>query len=325
MKKNIAVVAGGYSSEREVSHRSAAFVMKCLENSDYYPWMVDISIEKWELIDSDQNRYDIDKSDFSAIIQGQKISFEAAYIMIHGTPGEDGKLQGYFDMIGIPYSSCSASTSSLTFNKYYCNKFLSQEGIEVAASTRILTGDSWNAEKLVADLGLPMFIKPNAGGSSFGVTKVKAVDQVDKAIEAAFAEGDEVLCEAFMDGREFTCGALVYNGEVMALPATEVITENEFFNYEAKYVVGKALEITPARLDDKETHELQKLTQRIYHLLDCDGIIRADFIYDGTVFRLLEVNTVPGMTETSFIPQQIRAAGFKETDILVSIINDILN
>ncbi|QZE13527.1 D-alanine--D-alanine ligase [Halosquirtibacter laminarini] len=322
--KNIAVIAGGYSSEREVSLRSAAFVMKCLHETHYTPWLIDISEKEWVVL-HESTKIVVDKNNFSFCLNDKSIIMDGAYIIVHGTPGEDGKLQGYLDMIGIPYSGCSAATSSLTFNKYFCNQFLSNQEIEIAPSKRILSGDTWDAQALVEQLGLPMFIKPNAGGSSFGVSKVKWIDHVDDAIKLAFQEGEEVLCESFMQGREFTCGALLHGNKVLMLPVTEVIPENEFFNYESKYVEGKAQEITPARLSDEETVLIQSLTHKVYRALDCRGIIRADFIYDGEVFRLLEVNTVPGMTETSFIPQQIRAAGFTETEILVSILDNILN
>ncbi|QZT36490.1 D-alanine--D-alanine ligase [Halosquirtibacter xylanolyticus] len=325
MKIDIAIIAGGYSSEREVSLRSAAFVMKCLESTAYQPWLVDISDNEWKVTSHKGESYSVDKNNFTSMVGAQKIAFKAAYIIVHGTPGEDGKLQGYFDMIGIPYSSCNAATSALTFNKYYCNQFLRSEGFTVAKSHRLLKGDMWDSNEMVESLGLPIFVKPNAGGSSFGVTKVKELEQLDRAIKLAFDEGEEVLCESFMGGREFTCGALHFHGKLTAFPVTEVITENEFFNYEAKYVVGKADEITPADLSSEETLEIQSLTKKLYRSLDCSGIIRADFIYDGKIFRLLEVNTVPGMTETSFIPQQIRAAGYTETSILVAILDELLN
>ena len=267
----------------------------------------------------------LNKNDFSFTYKGVKNTFDFAYITIHGTPGENGLLQGYFDMLGIPYSCCGVLAAAMTFNKYTCNHYLKGFGVRVAESVLLRKSDiGYQASEIVEKVGLPCFIKTNVGGSSFGVTKVKTAEEVQPAIDKAFAEGDEVICETFMKGIEITCGVYKTKNKAVAFPITEVVTSNEFFDYDAKYN-GQVDEITPARIPDEVRNKVQALTLKIYDILGCKGIIRVDYILtEGWTINLLEVNTTPGMTATSFIPQQIRAAGLDIKEVLSDIIEDQL-
>ena len=330
MKRKIAIVAGGDSSEYEVSLRSAAGIQSFLSNQQQYlttivllrgqDWRAQVGEDEWVVMD---------KNDFSYVHNGEKQNFDFAYITIHGTPGENGLLQGYFDMIGLPYSCCGVLAAAMTFNKYTCNHYLKGFGVRVAESVllrREAMCDSLGArgKEIVEKVGLPCFIKTNVGGSSFGVTKVKTEDEVEPAIAKAFAEGDEVICEAYMKGVEITCGAYKTKEKAVAFPITEVVTSNEFFDYDAKYN-GQVDEITPARIPDEVRDEVQALTLKIYDILGCKGIIRVDYILtENWTINLLEVNTTPGMTATSFIPQQVRAAGLNIGQVLSEIIEDTL-
>jgi D-alanine-D-alanine ligase len=321
-KKNIAVITGGDSSEYVVSVRSGANVFNAIDRSLFNPFLVRIRGNEWIVLDGDNKVVDVDKSDFSFVINGRKIKTDYAYIIIHGTPGEDGILQGYFGMLGISYSSCGVQSAALTFNKYFCNNYLRSFGIPIAKSIRVTLGEKYNASQIVEELGLPLFVKPNAGGSSFGITKVKRLEKLVEAINKAMDESPEVIIEQFIDGNEFSCGVLRTKSRKIVFPVTEVIPQNEFFDYEAKYKPGLADEITPARLALDLTHKIQSLSSRIYDLCSCRGIVRIDYILKNETFYFLEVNTTPGMTETSFIPQQIKAMGLNLTDLLTEIIND---
>jgi len=321
-KKNIAVVAGGDSSEYVVSVRSGTNVMKAINQELFTPWLIRIKGEEWIVLDGEIQIADIDKSDFSFTVDEQKYKFDYAYIIIHGTPGEDGILQGYFEMLKIPYSTCGVQSSALTFNKFFCNNYLKSFGIPMANSVRLIAGERYSAAGIVDSLGLPLFVKPNAGGSSFGVTKVKKEEDLVEAVNKALDESPEVIIEQFIDGSEFTCGVVKTGERKLVFPVTEVIPKNEFFDYEAKYIPGMAEEITPARISESLTLDIQRRSAEIYDLCSCKGIVRVDFILRGDTFYFLEVNTVPGMTETSFIPQQIKAMGLNLTDLLTDIIND---
>jgi len=321
-KPNIAVIAGGDSSEFIVSQRSGANVFKAVDTEKFTPWLVEMQNDRWEVFSKGQKLTDIDKSDFSFKLDGEKISFDFAYITIHGTPGEDGILQAYFELIGIPYSTCDVHSSSLTFNKWFCNNYLRSFGITMAQSIKLLKGADIQTKSIVKKLGLPVFVKPNAGGSSFGVSKVKTIDQLEDAIHKSWTESDEALIESFIDGKEFTCGAVKLKGEITVFPVTEVLPKNEFFDYEAKYTPGAAEEITPARLPKNLFDKCQQLTAEIYNLCECSGIVRVDFILKDGVFYFLEVNTTPGMTATSFIPQQINAMGATLQEIITQIIEE---
>jgi len=321
-KKNIAIVAGGDSSEYVVSVRSGANVLQAINRGLFAPWLVRIRGEEWIVLDGENRVAEIDKSEFSFTVAGEKYRFDYAYIIIHGTPGEDGILQGYFEMLRIPYSTCGVQSSALTFNKYFCNNYLKSFGVPMASSVRLMAGERYSAARIVESLGLPLFVKPSAGGSSFGVTKVKQAEDLVEAVNKALDESPEVIIEQFIDGSEFTCGVVKVGERKLVFPVTEVIPKNEFFDYEAKYIPGMADEITPARISEALTLDIQKRSAEIYDLCSCKGIVRVDFILRGDVFYFLEVNTVPGMTETSFIPQQIKAMGLSLTDLLTDIIND---
>ena len=322
MKKNIAIVAGGDSSEVVVSLKSAAGLHSFMDKQRYNLFIVTIVGQTWQVEWSDNEKIEIDKNDFSFSRNGVKTIFDFAYITIHGTPGENGILQGYFDLIGLPYSCCGVLAAAITFNKFTCNQYLKSFGVKVAESLVLRAGQSVSDEEVALKIGFPCFVKPNVGGSSFGVTKVKTIEQVQPAIAHAYAEGSEVMIEAFMAGTEITCGVYKTKTKSQVLPITEVVSENEFFDFDAKYK-GQVQEITPARISDSLTNRVQKLTSAIYDILGCKGIVRIDYIIsEGEVINLLEVNTTPGMTATSFIPQQVAAAGLDIKDVMTEIIEN---
>ena len=324
MKKVIAIVAGGYSSEHDVSLRSAEGILSFMDNEKYDSYVVDIEKNKWTARYGDE-LCPINRSDFSFTASDGQHKFDFAYITIHGTPGENGILQGYFDLIGIPYSTSDVLIESMTFNKFALNNFLrSFPELHISDSIMVRKGEAMPVEAdIINRLGLPCFVKPNAGGSSFGVTKVKTAEALIPAIEKAMHESDEVLIEKIMVGTEITCGAYKQGGEVITFPITEVVTSQEFFDYDAKYN-GKVSEITPARITDETAKRVSEMTRHIYKILGCYGLIRIDYILSGEAgneqINMLEINTTPGMTATSFIPQQIRAAGRKPGDVLSEII-----
>ncbi len=324
MKKNIAIVAGGNSSEVVVSLDSAAGLYSFIDKKRFNLYVVTIVGQTWQVEWSDTEKIAIDKNDFSFTQNGVKTNFDFAYITIHGTPGENGILQGYFDLIGLPYSCCGVLAAAITFNKFTCNQYLKGFGVKVSESLVLRAGQTVSDEEVAQKIGFPCFVKPNVGGSSFGVTKVKSIEQVQPAIAHAFAEGEEVMIEAFMAGTEITCGVYKTKNKSHVLPITEVVSENEFFDFDAKYK-GQVQEITPARISDALTERVQKLTSAIYDILGCKGIVRIDYIIsEGDVINLLEVNTTPGMTATSFIPQQIAAAGMDIKDVMTEIIENEL-
>lgn len=324
MKKNIAVVYGGDSSEFVVSVNSSKNVYESIDKTVFNVWKVQLKGNDWDVYENDEVLGPIDKSDFSFLKNGEKIRFDFAYITIHGTPGEDGKLQGYFELVKIPYSTCNVYSSALTFNKYFCSNYLRNFGVPMAKSVRLFKGEPVDADQLIGELGLPLFVKPNAGGSSFGVTKVKEKSQLLGALEMAMKESHDILVEQFIDGKEFTCGLVKLSDQEIIFPVTEVIPQNEFFDFEAKYTKGKTDEITPARISPELTQKVQQLSSRIYDLCDCSGIVRIDYILKDGEFYFLEVNTTPGMTATSFVPQQIAAMNRNLGEILGLIIQDKL-
>ena len=324
-KRTIAIVAGGDSSELVVSLRSAQGIYSFIDKDRYNLYIVEMEGKRWEVVLPDGNKTLIDRNDFSFVENGEKKSFDFAYITIHGTPGENGILQGYFDLIGMPYSSCNVLVSAITFNKFTCNQYLKGFGIRVSESMILRKGFEILDEEVINKVGLPCFIKPNAGGSSFGVTKVKTKEDIQPAIEKAFGESDEVMIEAFMKGTEITCGCYKTKDKEVVFPITEVVTGNEFFDYDAKYN-GQVEEITPARIPEETAERVRLLTSAIYDILGCSGIIRIDYIItEGEKVNLLEINTTPGMTATSFIPQQVRAAGLDIKDVMTDIIEDHFN
>ena len=321
-KRTIAIVAGGDSSELIVSLRSAQGIYSFIDKEKYNLYIVEMEGKRWEVVLPDGSKTPIDRNDFSFLEGGEKKNFDFAYITIHGTPGENGILQGYFDLIGMPYSSCNVLVSAITFNKFTCNQYLKGFGIRVSESMILRKGFEILDEEVINKVGLPCFIKPNAGGSSFGVTKVKTKEDIQPAIEKAFGESDEVMIEAFMKGTEITCGCYKTKNKEVVFPITEVVTGNEFFDYDAKYN-GQVEEITPARIPEETAERVRLLTSAIYDILGCSGIIRIDYIItEGEKVNLLEINTTPGMTATSFIPQQVRAAGLDIKDVMTDIIED---
>jgi len=287
MKKNIAIVAGGDSSEVVVSLKSAAGLYSFMDKERYNLFIVTIVGQTWQVEWSDTEKIAIDKNDFSFTRNGVKTNFDFAYITIHGTPGENGILQGYFDLIGLPYSCCGVLAAAITFNKFTCNQYLKGFGVKVSESLVLRAGQTVSDEEVAQKIGFPCFVKPNVGGSSFGVTKVKSIEQVQPAIALAFAEGAEVMVEAFMAGTEITCGVYKTKTESHVLPITEVVSENEFFDFDAKYK-GQVQEITPARISDATTERVHKLTSAIYDILGCKGIVRIDYIIsEDDVINLL--------------------------------------
>ena len=325
MKKNIVIVAGGDSSEVIVSLKSAEGIYSFLDKDKYNVYIALVKKGEWAVKLPNGEYTPIDKNDFSFHEDGQVRHFDFAYITIHGTPGEDGRLQGYFDMIEMPYSSCGMFVSALTFNKYACNHYLKDFGVKIAESIHLFKGQTVAEEEVLNRLGLPVFVKPNDGGSSFGVTKVKELSVLQPAIAKAFEEGKEVVIESFIDGTEVTCGCYKTAKKEVVFPVTEVVTDNEFFDFDAKYN-GQVQEITPARISVELTEKIQRETSRIYDILGAKGLIRVDYIIpaDGEP-KLLEINTTPGMTVTSFIPQQVRAAGLDIKNVLTEIIENEFN
>ncbi len=322
MKRTIAIVAGGDTSEYEVSLRSAQGIYSFIDKEKYALYIVGMHGLDWHVQLPDGRTVPVDRNDFSFRLDGQQVKFDFAYITIHGTPGEDGRLQGYFDMLRIPYSCCGVLAAALTYDKFACNQYLRAFGVRIAESLLLRQGQTITDDEVVEKIGLPCFIKPSLGGSSFGVTKVKTREQIQPAIAKAFEEAQEVVVEAFMDGTELTCGCYKTKEKEVVFPITEVVSHNEYFDYKAKYN-GESDEITPARIPDELADRVKKLTSAIYDILGAQGIIRVDYIVtEGSKINLLEVNTTPGMTATSFIPQQVRAAGLDIKDVMTDIIEN---
>ncbi len=322
MKRTVAIIAGGDSSEHEVSMNSAKGIYSFIDKEKYNLYIVELSKKAWEAVLEDGSRSKIDKNDFSFMDGDKKIKPDFAYITIHGTPGENGILQGYFELLDIPYSTCDVLISAMTFSKFTLNQYLKGFGVRVAESMLVNKHFGIDDKEVIEKIGLPCFIKPNASGSSFGVTKVKTPEQIQSALKEAFAESDDVMIEAFMDGIELANGCYKTKEKSVVFPITEVVSDNEFFDYNAKYK-GEVTEITPARLSHELTDRVQKLTSAIYDILGCKGIVRIDYIItEGEKINMLEINTTPGMTATSFIPQQVRAAGIDIKDVMTDIIED---
>ena len=328
MKKRIAIVAGGDSSEYVVSLRSAQGIWSFLNHDKYEVSIIVIKGTDWKLVQYDGKDYDwtltwqVDREDFSVTKDGEKKTFDFAYIIIHGTPGENGILQGYFEMIKMPYSCCGVLAASLTCSKFVCNRYLSTFGIPVAKSILLRQGDNVGTDECIAQLGLPVFVKPNGGGSSYATFKIKTAEELQPAIAEAKNEATgEVIIESFMQGTEITCGCYMSREGLRALPITEVVSKKEFFDLDAKYN-GAVEEITPARISPEMTAKVQELTKKIYGYVGAKGIIRVDYIIIGDTPHLLEVNTTPGMTATSFIPQEVRAAGLDIADVMDDVIDN---
>ena len=325
MKKVIAIVCGGDTSEHDVSMRSGRGIESFIDADKYNVYLVEIHAGQWNALLHEDKRSPVDRNDFSFIDEnGNKVRPDFCYITIHGAPGENGILQGYFDLIGMPYSTSGVLVEALTYDKFALNNYMRSLGVKVADSMLIRKTNSHEVsdEDIISRIGLPCFVKPASGGSSFGTTKVKTAEQLRPAIDKALVEGEDVMVEAFMKGTEITCGCYKTKSVSHVFPITEVVTTNEFFDYDAKYN-GQVQEITPARISEHLTERVQKLTSALYDILACYGIIRIDYIItEGDVINLLEINTTPGMTPTSFIPQQVRAAGLDIKDVMTDIIEN---
>ena len=317
--KKVAVIDGGYSKEKAISIKSAKTVFDNLDRTKFDPTRVLVDENEWTAYDED-GRYSINKNDFSFIKNTTKHNFEYAFIVIHGTPGEDGKLQGYLDMVGIPYNTSSAAIMALTFQKFHCNQFLKNFGINVPDAELIKEGDNINEQEILKKVGLPSFVKPTDGGSSFGVTKVKKESELIPAIKEAFNHGSEVVVEDAIEGREVTCGVFRNGKEIQALPITEIIPENEYFDYDAKYN-GKSKEVTPADLDNQMAKSIKELTIKIYGILGMRGIVRMDYIVNKeNIPHLIEINSIPGMSKESIVPQMLKTGNKNIEELLNNII-----
>lgn len=326
LKRNIAIVCGGDSSEHDVSMRSAQGLYSFFDKQRYNVYIVDIKGQDWHVQLDNDTTAQIDKNDFSFTKDGKMTEFDYAYITIHGTPGENGLLQGYFDMLHVPYSTSGVLVEAITFDKYVLNNYLRGFGVNVADSILVRRGEEIDEKEVEKRLGMPCFVKPAADGSSFGVSKVKEPDQLAAALRVAFMESNEVMIESYMQGTEISIGCYKTKEKSVVFPATEVVTSNEFFDYAAKYN-GQVQEITPARIAPVTAEAVAKETSRIYDLLHCNGIIRIDYIITkdnngNDRINMLEINTTPGMTATSFIPQQVRAAGLNITEVLSEIVEN---
>lgn len=311
MNKKIALITGGYSGEAVISYKSADSIEKNMDTQKWDCYKIDINPSGWNYLAPDGKTYPVDKNDFTVTVDGKKINFDAALISLHGTPGEDGKLQGYFDTLNLPYSTCDTATSALTFNKRYTVAVASFAGMHVARSVHLFKHLPFSEEAILKELKLPVFVKPNSGGSSLGMSKVKLPAELQAAIEKAFKEDDQVLVEEFIKGRELTIGVFQSKGKIIALPITEIIAHNEFFDFEAKYE-GASDEITPARVDEVIAERIRTEARKAYAVFNCKGIVRIDFIYDvdAGIPYMLEINTVPGQSEASLVPQQVVAMGW---------------
>jgi D-alanine-D-alanine ligase len=321
-KKKIALVTGGYSGEAEISYKSAITVNSNIDREKFDVFYIDITTQGWFFVDG-ENKTNVNKEDFTIVANGEKISFDAVALCIHGTPGEDGKLQGYFDMLGLPYTSCDAATSALTFNKRYTVAVAAFAGINVAKSVHLFKHSPISAEQVLQQINVPVFVKPNNGGSSIGMSKVNHADELQVAIDKAFKEDTQVLVEEMITGREFTIGVFKSKGNITILPITEIKTHKEFFDFEAKYL-GKSEEVTPAQITSTMQQHLSEAAKKVYEVFNCRGIVRIDFIYNEAQQKayMLEINTVPGQSAASVVPQQVVAMGGNLKDFYTAVIEE---
>lgn len=326
MKKKIALVTGGYSGEAVISYKSATTIEKNIDADKWDCYKIDINPAGWFYMAADGQKIPVDKNDFSIIVNNTKINFDAVLVGLHGTPGEDGKLQGYFDCLKIPYTSCDAATSALTFNKRYTVAVAAFAGMHVAKSLHLFKNIPVTVDAILKELQLPLFVKPNNGGSSLGISKVKEAGELQHALDKAFNEDDQVLVEEFISGREFTIGVFKSKGKIIALPITEIISKNEFFDFEAKYE-GASEEVTPANVAESIAEKVRAEATRAYSVFNCNGIVRIDFIYneaDGNPY-MLEINTVPGQSAASLVPQQVVAMGWTLKEFYSALIEECFN
>lgn len=326
MKKKIALITGGYSGEAVISYKSATSIEKNLDTEKWESYKIDINPTGWNYLAPNGEQFPVDKNDFSITPGDKKIRFDAVLVGLHGTPGEDGKLQGYFDMLHIPYTTCDTATSALTFNKRYTVAVASFAGMHVARSVHLFKHSPVSSETILAALALPVFVKPNNGGSSIGMSKVKTEGELPAALDKAFLEDDQVLVEEFIQGRELTIGVFKSKGEVIALPITEIIAKNEFFDFEAKYE-GASEEITPAKVDESIAEQIRSEARKAYAIFNCSGLVRIDFIYETATRTpyMLEINTVPGQSEASIVPQQVVAMGWTLKQFYTALLEECFN
>ncbi|TKB97730.1 D-alanine--D-alanine ligase [Pedobacter cryophilus] len=327
MKKNIALLAGGFTGESVVSLNSAQQIESQLDYNLFNVYKIIVTKEEWYYLIADDQKIIIDKNDFSITVDQQKITFDAVFIIIHGSPGEDGKFQGYFDLLNIPYTTCDATTSALTMNKGYTKAVVNGiKDLHVAKSLQLFTKIGSSELEISSQLKLPLFIKPNSGGSSIGMSKVNKLEDLKEALEKAFAEDDQILVEEFIKGREFTVGLYKTKNQVKVLPITEIISSKEFFDFEAKYTTGITEEITPAVLPQEITNKVGEIVTAAFYKLNCKGMVRVDFILEENTgnFYFIEINTVPGQSQNSIIPQQVRAAGMEVKDFYTLLIEEAL-
>ena len=322
--KNVAIICGGDSGEFEISVKSAHVVKKNLNPRQYDSYIIVVSKKGWYGLLDDGSHVEIDKNDFSMKIDDRKVKFDVAFNAVHGEPGENGPLSGYLELMGIPCTSSDQTTCALTFHKDFCKRVVASYGVNVSPSVLINKGDDYDAGRIIEEIGLPMFVKPTCNGSSVGVTKVKTAEQFIPAVDTAMAAGGQVMCEKFVKGREFGCGAMNYKGKMMVFPLTEICSKNEFFDYEAKYTAGKCDEVTPAQVDEDVEIEIKATTAMLYEKLECKGFVRMDYIVseDGVFF--IEANIVPGMSEASIIPAQARCFGLTLEQLVGMAIENVL-
>jgi len=326
MKKNVALVTGGFSSEAVISYKSAVTIDNHLDREKFNIYKIDVRPEGWFYELTDGRKTEVNKNDFSLQLDNEKVKFDAVFIGMHGTPGEDGKLQGYFDTLNIPYTSCDAATSALTFNKRFTVAVAAFSGIYVAKSELLIKNNFENPDEVANKLTFPVFVKPNNGGSSIGMSKVnQPSDEFGAAVEKAFREDDQVLIEEFIEGREFTVGVFKTKGNIIVLPITEVISKKDFFDYEAKYE-GASTEVTPANVEEAIADKVRDAAKKIYQVFNCRGVVRIDFIYNERVKQpyMLEINTIPGQSEASIVPQQVRAMGWSLKEFYTKLVEEAL-
>ncbi len=327
MKKTIALITGGYSGESVISYKTAATIEQHIDAEKWDYYTIDITPAGWFYTSAGGEKIDIDKNDFSLVVADKKIVFDAVLVALHGTPGEDGKLQGYFDCLNIPYTSCDAATSAITFNKRYTTAVAGASGINVANSVLLIKNQFTNADEMVNHLKFPVFVKPNNGGSSIGMSKVNShTEQFGEAVEKAFKEDNQVLVEEYIKGREFTIGVFKTKGNIITLPMTEVFSKKDFFDYEAKYL-GASEEVTPANADASITEKVKAAAKKVYSTFNCRGVVRIDFIYHEQSARpyMLEINTVPGQSAASIVPQQVKAMGWTLKEFYSALIEECFN
>ena len=321
--KNIAIVMGGYSSEYKISLTSGSIVHQFLDKTKFLSFPIHIFKDKWAYVDGNNLEYPVDKNDFSITVEGKKIVFDCVFNAIHGTPGEDGLMQAYFQLINMPQTSCDYYQAALTFNKRDLLSVLKPYGVQCATSYYLNAGDAIDTKAIVEKVGLPCFVKPNKSGSSFGISKVKTESELPQAIEIAYNEDTEIIIESFLEGTEVSVGVITWKGTATVLPITEIVSENDFFDYEAKYL-GKSQEITPARISEEMTKKVGDIAKRVYQILKMKGFSRSEFIIVNNEPFMLEMNTIPGLTAESLIPQQAKAAGISLEDLFTNAINEVL-